>query len=140
MSLYYKPDESVSIYNVWLNSIEITLKRNLKFNSPQFCFRDISSVGKNVITEFVMSDASPDITIWDVTDSRNIVCVNADIIDDSLKFCLPNDELREFLAFDNTLFYSVEFVKQIQNQNLHSLSDIDLVIVSHPDFCCRQTN
>jgi len=134
LSLYYKPDESVSIYNVWLNSIEITLKRNLKFNSPQFCFRDISSVGKNVITEFVMSDASPDITIWDVTDSRNIVCVNADIIDDSLKFCLPNDELREFLAFDNTLFYSVEFVKQIQNQNLHSLSDIDLVIVSHPDF------
>lgn len=134
LSLHYKPDENVSIYNLWLNFIEITIKRNLKFKGPQFPFREISRVGNNNITEFVMSDASQNIIIWDVTDSKNVVSVNAIINDDSLRFRLPNEDLREFVAFDNTSFYSVEFIKKIENQNLHSVSDIDLIIVSHPDF------
>jgi len=47
---------------------------------------------------------------------------------------LPTPVLREFIAFDNSDFFTSAFVEEVANQNLHGTAVVDYIIVSHPDF------
>ncbi len=56
-----------------------------------------------------------------------------------MSFTLPTEEsVREFIAFDGTEYYDVQPVGPVANQNLHAISNIDYVIVTHPDFFYRR--
>ncbi len=118
----------------WLDFLELNLKRHLIFNGEQLAFRELSSIGEGNITEFNLSNANPDIKIWDVTDKFNIKQIEAEITGTNLYFTVPTDSLREFLAWDNFSFFSAEFIEKVDNQNLHGLEPIDMVIVTNPLF------
>src|SRR5690606_29525892 len=48
--------------------------------------------------------------------------------------------LNEFIAFNESAAYTnVEFVGSVANQNIRALTNIDYVIVSHPDFLGEAT-
>src|SRR4030095_6183316 len=52
----------------WLNFFEIHARRNLVLNNnSQLSFRDWNSVGNNVC-EFVVSNATSNTQVWDITD------------------------------------------------------------------------
>ncbi|MBP7498136.1 MAG: type IX secretion system sortase PorU, partial [Bacteroidales bacterium] len=127
-------DNSASGSIGWLNYIELNLKRNLIFRNGQLSFRDAASVGKNNVAEFKIKNATPNLTIWDVSDINNIKSIKGTLSNNVLSFVQPTSLLKEFVAFDYTSFYTPEIMGQVQNQNLHSLKNIDLVIVSYKDY------
>jgi hypothetical protein len=119
----------------WLDYIELICARNLKWEGPQLSFRDANTIGKTNRTEFVMTGANEGITIWDVTDRENIGVVTGGILlNGTLKFRMRTDTLREFIAFDGSLYHSVQLEGIVANQNLHGLAPHDMVIVTHPLF------
>ena len=118
----------------WLDYLELSCIRNLRWVAPQMSFRDANSVGKYTITEFVMSGADPSVVVWDITDQANIRNIQGTLTDSTLKFRLPTDTLREFIAFNGSSFYPVSLVEPVANQNLHSILPHDLVIVTNPLF------
>ena len=118
----------------WLDYIELICARNLHWVSPQMSFRDANTIGKSNLTEFIMADANPSVTVWDVTDKENIREIKDTLSNNILKFRLLTDTLHEFIAFDKSFFYKVRLVGPIANQNLHSLDSKDLIIVTHPLF------
>ncbi|MBE0637494.1 MAG: type IX secretion system sortase PorU [Bacteroidales bacterium] len=118
----------------WLDYLELNVVRNSAFSGGQMAFRDLLSFGSNKVTEFRLNNANAGVTIWEITDPHNIKQVQAALSGNTMSFKLPTEELKEFIASDGTTLYDVQTVGKVPNQNLHGLSDIEYVIVSHPDF------
>jgi len=128
---YQRPDANSS---GWLDFLELNCIRNLRWVAPQMSFRDANSVGKYNITEFVMTGADPTVIVWDITDKENIRNIQGTLTESTFKFRLLTDTLREFIASNGSLFYPVNLVEPVANQNLHSIMANDMVIVTNPLF------
>ena len=118
----------------WLNYIELNAVRNLTFCAGQMCFRNTESVGQDNISEFTLSNVSSSVNIWDVTNPTEIKKVDASLSGNNLIFRLHTDSLKEFIAYDGSYFHTPNFLYKVENQNLHSLGQYDMLIVSHPNF------
>ncbi|MCX6251407.1 MAG: type IX secretion system sortase PorU [Bacteroidetes bacterium] len=129
--IYQLPDPSAK---GWLDNIEFNLSRNLHWAGPQMNFRDANSIGTGKITQFKMTGADPSVTIWDVTDPGNITEMKSHLSHDTMRFVIRTDSLKEFIAFDGSVYNTVHLAGQVDNQNLHALEPATLVIVTNPLF------
>lgn len=120
--------------DAWLDYFDINVRRNLIFANGQMLFRDIQSVGTGNIVQYQVTVTNPNTTIWDVTNPVQPKIVQTTLNGNVLSFIARADSLREFLAFDGSSYFSPVVVGDVQNQNLHALSNVDMVIVCHPNF------
>ena len=122
----------------WLDYIRLFARRNLKMSSSQLFFRDSQSVGEGWTARFQIAGSNSNTHVWDITDMHNIRRMTASLSDGILSFSAATDTLREFVAFDITtdLLKPVfpEKNSRTDNQNLHGIENVDMVIVTHPDF------
>jgi hypothetical protein len=117
----------------WLNWFEFFARRNLSVQgSKQLLFRDWSSVGLGSV-QFVVSDADATSQVWDVTDSLHPVKMNGFISGNQLRFTNDAQRLREYVCF-STNFLVPKAEGRVANQNLHSSTEKDLLIVTSPEF------
>jgi len=123
----------------WMDYIALNARRNLSFTGGQLAFRDPLSTGTGNIAEYSLGGASQTLTIWDITDRFNIKKVNTSLAGSVMSFRLPADSLSEFISFDGSSYFSVSFVGKVPNQNLHSISIPDMVIIAHPLFMSDAT-
>lgn len=117
----------------WLNSLVLHFKRDLVFLSDQLLFRNNTNTSDK--TKFNIRGMNTNCILWDVTNEHDIKHIlfakNADIS----SFIVNNIQHKEFLAFDvKGDFPSPEILNEIQNQNLHSLANYDMIIVSPPQL------
>ena len=119
----------------WLDYIEVNARRELSMVGNQMIFRDSKSAGVGNVAQFNVSSSTP-ILIWDVTDPANVMLQNTNTVGNSYQFVLPTDNMRQFVAYINSpvSFLSPTFIGTVANQDLHSLTNKDFIIVTHPDF------
>jgi len=125
---YHRP---VSGARGWLNFLELNVSRLLRFRGPQLGFRNFEVVGQGNITQFVVSNATPNITVWDVTDRFHVRQQELSIVGSDAHFRLETNELRHFVAFDGSAFLRPVRRGRVPNQNLHGMRVADLLIVVH---------
>lgn len=117
--------------NVYLDYVRLSFKQSLTFGGNQLGFRWLRDLTENEVYAFNLS-GSPEM-VWDVSDrvnAKNLVPANG-----SYKFRTMNSNYKnEFIAFNRDQFLLPKFEEEIDNQSLSTLSDIDYVIVTHPDF------
>ncbi|MBK7214869.1 MAG: type IX secretion system sortase PorU [Bacteroidales bacterium] len=118
----------------WLDCIDLTARCSLSYHAGQFSFRDVQTVGAGMVSRFVLANAAGKAVIWDVTDPVACNRISPVVNGNSLEFTMETDTLHEFLAFDESSFISPRFVGKVQNQDLHALANIDMVIISPPLF------
>jgi len=122
----------------FLDYIRMFARRRLNMSSSQLFFRDMQSVGKGQTTRFQITGSNSNTQVWDITDMHNIRCMDASLSGSLLSFSAATDTLREFVAFNITsgLLKPVfpEKNARTNNQNLHGIENVDMVIVTHPDF------
>ncbi len=118
----------------WLDYIDIILTRNLSITGGQMAFRNLQTVGFGNVTEFQISNASSALKLWEVTDPVNVSRIDLTLQGSAASFKVETDSLRQFVAFNGSSFLSPELVGAVPNQNLHGLSQADMVIVAHPNF------
>jgi len=128
---YNKPESNAE---GWLNYIILNSRSNLSFNGSQLNFRDINSVGDNKYSEFRISNSTSNISIWDISDSISPKNIVAEFNNSTNSFIVETSNLRQFIAFNHASAYTPILVKEVANQNLHQLENIDFVIVSPPQF------
>jgi len=114
----------------WIDYVLVNVRRYLNFNGGQMLFRDVSSYGNNNIAEYRITTSKSNAFVWDVTDPLNPFIIKTNFENNILSFKAPANEIREYIIFDNTQVYSPIIVKEVANQNLHSLSNIDMVVIS----------
>ena len=118
----------------WLNYIEVNVRRQLIVNGSQLIFRDAQSVGAGNVAQYNVTSSIP-IQVWDVSDISNIKLQSVVSPSATLyQFVLPSDSLKQFIAFTGSSYNTPSASGIVVNQNLHALSDKDLIIIAHPDF------
>ncbi|MFT4681332.1 MAG: hypothetical protein ACI9YU_001176, partial [Flavobacteriales bacterium] len=126
--------KSVSSAQGWLDYFEVNVRRNLTFSGSEILFRDNQSVAPGNISEFRVSNAASSVTIWDVTDPTNVKRQLVTQSGSTQLFTIGTETLKEYLGFNGTNYRSVGVVGRVENQNLHGLSQANMIIVSHPEF------
>jgi len=129
---YNKPDLTATGY---LNFIQINAISKLKLNGNFLKFSSIESFGKGKISQFSIDAINPsEITIWDITNKTNPVNQLFTTNNNIAQFTNKTDALKEFAVFKGTDFPKPEILEKIDNQDLHALDFVDLIIVSAADF------
>jgi len=123
----------------FLNYIEInaTCSLALSANKP-LRFRSKTGYGTTRYLRYDISNAAAETQVWDVTDLTDIkrVSTTLDASAGVLSFVATNTVVHEYIAFNPSAISYLSPVNQgqVENQNLHLLSDIDLVIISPEEF------
>jgi hypothetical protein len=117
----------------WLNYIDLNSRADLVFFGNQLGFRDTGAVSKG-ISEFRISSTYPDMVVWNVSDQTNVMQQTLESNSGYYIFRIDSNNLDEFIAFRNGTGLTPTYGVKIPNQDLHSLSGIDMVIVTHPLF------
>lgn len=134
MNFYLKYDAAgLTQASGYINYIEINAQSALTMEGKQTFFRVFDSKNQAVSTYQV--NASSTSQVWDVTNPVNPVAQPVSVNGNTVAFnATSSDTLHEYLVFDGNNFPSPTFVKRVNNQNLHSVRDIDLLIVSPGEF------
>ena len=128
---YNKPTTTSTAYLDW---IEIQVPCSLSMYTSQFPFCNPATVANGRVTEFVISGATMATNVWDVTDPSQSVRFTLQTTGDGASFKVLTDTLRKFYVFDGSDYYSVTPMGSVPNQNLHAFANVDLIIVTHPNF------
>ncbi len=121
----------------WLDYIYINTKCRLSYPGAQFRFRNAETAGAGIVSKYVLSGASNNITVWDISEKTRPRKVVASAENNSLSFKMNGDVLREFAAFDNSSVFTPDFdnVQDVPNQNLHATAGTtDMIIVTYSGF------
>jgi hypothetical protein len=129
---YNKPDLTATGY---LNFIQINAISKLKLNGNFLNFSSIESFGRGKISQFNIDAINPsEITIWDITNKTNPVNQLFTVNNNVAQFTNKTEVLKEFAVFKGTNFPKPEILEKIDNQDLHALDFVDLIIIAAPDF------
>ncbi len=122
----------------WLDYLCLNAECGLRLEGQQLHFRNTQSVGSGNIGLFQLSNVNSNTVVWDITNPQQPKQVSTNLNGSTLSFKLSTDTLREFIAFDPSMAYSPitsgEDIGLVENQNLHSINQADMVIISHPEF------
>lgn len=118
----------------WLDYIEVVARRKLIYNSGALFFRDSKSVGPNNVAEYKISNYPNSAQVWDITNHLSPELVAPTVQGNEAVFKAPSDTLREFVALNGSSFSEPRREGPVANQDLHGMSAVDFVIVSHKNF------
>jgi len=119
----------------WLNYLCLNARCELKMEGDNFGFRDMESVGEGNVSRFSLSNTDANTVVWDVSDYTRPQKVKAAISGDITTFIAKADSLKEYVAFNpGGSIPAPEFVENVTNQNLHSVSGVEYVIVAYHEF------
>lgn len=121
----------------YLDYIEINVERYLEFTSNQMFFRKVFSWDQIETAKYIINGQAGDLTIWDISNPIEPIQQQTSISGGKTTFLSNTDTLKQYIAINGNEYFIPEFVEQINNQNLHSVKNIDYLIVVYPDFAAE---
>ncbi len=119
----------------WLDYLCLNARCHLIMDGNLLLFRDTKSVGNGNVARFHISNTDPGVTVWDVTDFTRPVNIVGVHKGNAFSFMAPADTLKEYVAFvPGNNFPEPDYVEDVENQNLHAVSNVDYVIVAYKDY------
>ena len=120
----------------YLDFLELRVRRQLRMAGNEVAFRDIASSGNGQIAEFVITDATVNTVVWDISDLQNIKQIQGVLNGSNYTFRANADTVYEYIAFNagSNAIREPFAAGEVKNQNLHGLGFYDMVIVSHANF------
>lgn len=141
LTLEFVYNRSSPASEAWLDFVQLNYKRKMRFSSEQMLMRDFNSVGFGNIAEYNIANANSSMRVWEITDPTNAAKVNGTLSGSNYSFKAGADSLRTFAVFsDNQLKTPIASggnLGRINNQNLHSLTAADYLIVSHSSLLAQ---
>ncbi len=117
----------------YLNYIELSSECQLVMNGSYMPFRTAVNFNSVTPVKYVLSGATSNTQIWNITRLDDIYRVQAELSGSTLTFTESNStEVQEYVAVNpaGSQWVSASVVGAVANQNLHKLSDIDLVVIT----------
>lgn len=116
----------------WLNYIELTTPTELKMRGAWLPIRTNTNYKTNTPVRFHLRGAKANTQVWDVTDRAAITRMPTTLEGDTLLWVGSQATgVREYVAVDpqGSSWVDAQVVGSVANQNLHSLRNIDYVII-----------
>ena len=128
---YSSPQSSATAY---LDYIEIQAKCKLIMTQDPMPFAITENIAPLNFSLVKIENATEQTMIWDVTDHNNVYALTGTLTGTIFSFKTLTDKPKRFIAFSGTAYHSVTPVGKVANQNLHGLKEVNMIIVSHPNF------
>lgn len=124
----------------YLDYVEVIGRKKLIAGNKQFSFRsfDIANLVSSSVAQFNVQNASSIFQIWDVTNHLNPKNIKNQSSNANFSFKTNGGILKEYIVINENDYFTPKKVDGLlQNQNLHSLQDIDYVIITR-DFLANE--
>lgn len=118
----------------YLDYLRINVRRQISFVGNQLFLRDPQSVGSGNVTRFSVTNGNSVFAVWDVTDPTRPMDVPFTLNNGVVEFDAPTDDLREFAVFANFNYPTPAFHSKVENQNLHALNGVDMIVLAGERF------
>ena len=118
----------------YVDYILVNAWRSLKMAGNQMGFRNPDEAINNKVCEYRISNATQQLQVWDVKNAMNPSRVKGQLNGSVFSFKAMGDTDNEFIAFNGNAYCTVKNFGKVDNQNLHSVRDVDFVILTYPDF------
>ncbi len=119
----------------------IGTKKLIALNNKQFSFRNFDAANTSFtdVVKYTIQNTTSATQIWNVTDQINPNSIINESSGTEFTFKSNGGQLEEFIVLNENDYFTPETLENslVTNQNLHSLQDIDYIIVS-PDFLIAQ--
>lgn len=116
-----------ALHTGYLDYIALNYTRSLALRGSFTNFRGSASEGNSL---YKIASANNTTKVWCVTQPHEIAEYASSLSGTTLSVVAPASRLNEYVAVDvKGSFPSVQVVKEVQNQNLHSLGTTDMVII-----------
>ncbi len=129
-SVYSKPSTSSQ---AWMNYIAINVRRHLTMSGTQMRFCDPKSVSIGNTVEYTLENAKQNTQIWEISNHISPQIMANNLSSTTMTFVASADSLRSFIAHNGGYLSPIK-VGNLNNQNLHSLSNIDYIILYDKKF------
>lgn len=118
----------------WLDYIQMEYQAKLNYVGQAYEFRNFQSIDESTFG-FTIANSSGEPTIWDITDPEKVQNQKYNSGSGNINFNYVSEGLHNFVIFNpDNITNTVAFISEIENQNLHSISDVDMVIIYHENF------
>ena len=125
---------SLSTSRAWINYYVLNFESELVFDGGQMSFRQTDGVDSGNTSRFEMINNFLNVDIWDVTDRNNPIRIDYLQSENTSKFTVSTDTLREFIVVEpDSYMIPVNYII-LENQDLHSISMVDMIIISPYQF------
>ena len=123
----------------YLDYIEILGRKKLVANGNQFSFRNFDVNNTSSIFEYSIENIKNITKVWEVTDALNPINITNESSNSNFNFKINGGASKEFIVLNENDYYIPTAIEnsQVANQNLHSLTNIDYVIITQ-DFLVEQ--
>ena len=125
---------SMSSSVAWMDYIAVNAWRYLKMSGNVMAFRNPTCGITTDTYQYDLQNANNAVQIWNVTDPINPTKMQTTLSGTTMSFKVKGDVKNQFVAFNGNAFNSPTFVGTVANQNLHAMSDVDYLIITHPMF------
>lgn len=127
--------------NVYLNYVVLNVPCQLTMTGNAMLITNTSYLGDTPYMRFHLSGATSETQIWRITDGVNIEQMPTTTNDGVLTWVGNNTSAERYIAINPTgnNWKSVKSVGKVASQDLHSLSNIDYVIICPPEFVAPAT-
>jgi hypothetical protein len=119
----------------WLQQLLVTGKRTLAFTGNNLLrFSDTKTMGANRFTQFTISNVPAGTIIWNITNQLIPYSLSPITSGTSLSFPDSTRTLQTYIAFTPAMATTPIALGNIENQNLHSIKNINGIIIAHPSL------
>ncbi|MFB6342573.1 type IX secretion system sortase PorU [Saccharicrinis sp. FJH62] len=119
----------------WIDFVRVNVVRPLQMIGDELQFRYPYNTGQGKSHRFTVEGASANTVVLDVTDRLNIEKVATSNTNGTISFMDDASSLRNYVALNpKGSFPKPEVIGDVENQNLHAKTGVDMVIVSNKDF------
>lgn len=133
IGITYQPNASTAAG--YLDFIEANALVPNQFQSNrQQIFYNLQHIGSGESYNYHITNASKQMRVWDVTQYDAITEMALSLNGDVATFVGTNDRVRSYLMFDGSNYFVPSNIEPIGPQDLHHLSNPDLLIVTHPQY------
>lgn len=118
--------------NAYLDYIEVLGTKKLIASGQQFSFRNFKVMNSSEVFEFVIQNSTNISSIWNVSNPLNPTIIENESENLTFNFKVKGGTTHEFLVLNAGDYYKPNRVvnSRIENQNLHSLSNLDYIIIT----------
>lgn len=113
----------------YLDYLAVQARRSWSYANGGFVARDLESIASGQLISYTVSNT--DAWVWDVT---NPIRPFAPERNANGEWLAPGDSLRTYLVAKASDATEVTATQSVDNQDLHGLRGVDMLIVSHPNF------
>lgn len=125
---------NTSIGKAWLNYVSVNAYRNLIMVGSSMAFRNPDIVTTGQLAEYTLS-GNAGLVVWDITEPENTKQIPATYTPGQYTFLDSAEVLKEYIAVNpGGSFLAPQLVGEIDNQDIHNLPQMDMVIITHPDY------